>query len=123
MLEAVQNAFRVADLRRKLLFTFGILVIYRFAAHVPVPGVDREALRNLFNNNELLGFLNILTGGALQNFSVLAMGVYPFITASIILQLVTPLIKSFGAIKTVEARGQENGADLFRVLEAELPAP
>ena len=94
MLEAVQNAFRVADLRRKLLFTFGILVIYRFAAHVPVPGVDREALRNLFNNNELLGFLNILTGGALQNFSVLAMGVYPFITASIILQLVTPLIKS-----------------------------
>ncbi len=94
MLEAVQNAFRVPDLRRKLLFTFGILVIYRFAAHVPVPGVDRDALRNLFSNNELLGFLNILTGGALQNFSVLAMGVYPFITASIILQLLTPLIKS-----------------------------
>lgn len=94
MLEAVQNAFRIPDLRKRLLFTFGILVLYRFAAHVPVPGVNRDALRNLFANNELLGFLNILTGGALQNFSVLAMGVYPFITASIILQLVTPLIKS-----------------------------
>lgn len=92
MLEAVQNAFRLPDLRRKILFTFMIIVIFRIAAHIPVPGVNVEALRQLFNNNQLLGYLNILSGGALENFSVVAMGVYPFITASIILQLLQPLV-------------------------------
>ncbi len=92
MLEALQNAFRLPDLRRKILFTFMILVIFRLAAHIPVPGVNIEALRQLFQQNQLLGFLNLLSGGALENFSVVAMGVYPFITASIILQLLQPLV-------------------------------
>ena len=92
MLEALQNAFRLPDLRRKILFTFMILVIFRLAAHIPVPGVNIEALRQLFEQNQLLGFLNLLSGGALENFSVVAMGVYPFITASIILQLLQPLV-------------------------------
>lgn len=92
MLQAVRNAFVLPDLRRKLFFTFLILVVYRLAAHVPVPGVDREALRRLFESNQLLGFLNLLSGGAMSDFSVMAMGVYPYITASIIMQLLMPII-------------------------------
>jgi preprotein translocase subunit SecY len=92
MLESVVNAFRIPDLRAKLLFTFGMLVIFRFMAHVPVPGVNYEALRDLFNNNQLLGLLNLFSGGAMSSFSIVAMGVYPYITATIIFQLLIPII-------------------------------
>jgi len=98
MLDAVRNAFRLPDLRRKLLITIGILVLYRFISHVPVPGVDRVALAQVFESNALLGMLNLLSGGALQNFSVMAMGVYPYITASIILQLLQPIIPQLEAM-------------------------
>ena len=92
MLAALRNAFTLPDLRRKLLFTLLILIIYRFAAHIPVPGVDLPKLRDVFANSQFLGFLNLLSGGALRNFSILAMGVYPYITATIIFQLLTPLV-------------------------------
>jgi preprotein translocase subunit SecY len=99
MLEAVRNAFRLPDLRRRILFTLGILVIYRFAAHIPVPGVNLDALGELFQGNQLLGFLNMLSGGALNYFSVMAMGVYPYITAQIIVQLLTPIIPQLAALQ------------------------
>jgi preprotein translocase subunit SecY len=99
MLEAVRNAFRLPDLRRRLLFTLGILVIYRGAAHIPVPGVNLAALGELFQANQLLGFLNMLSGGALNYFSVMAMGVYPYITAQIIVQLLTPIIPQLAALQ------------------------
>jgi preprotein translocase subunit SecY len=94
MIEALRNAFRLPDLRNKLLITGLILVIYQFVAHVPVVGVDRVALRNLIEGQAggLVGVLNLLSGGALVNFSVIANGVYPYITASIILQVLTPVI-------------------------------
>jgi len=95
MLEAVRNAFRLPDLRRKLLITLGILVIYRLMSHIPVPGVNREALTSIFTSNQLLGLLNLLSGGALENYSVMAMGVYPYITASIIVQLLIPIVPAW----------------------------
>jgi len=98
MIDAVRNAFRLPDLRRKLLLTIGVLVIYRLAAHIPVPGVNRQALAQVFESNQLLGMLNLLSGSALSNFSVMAMGVYPYITASIILQLLIPIIPSLEAL-------------------------
>jgi preprotein translocase subunit SecY len=88
----VLNAFKLPDLRRKILFTVAMLVVYRFAAHIPVPGVNAEALRQLFQTNQLLGLLDMFSGGAMSSFSVVAMGVYPYITASIIMQLLVPLI-------------------------------
>lgn len=91
-LNAVLNAFRVPDLRRKLLFTFAMLVIFRFIAHIPVPGIQTEALQNLFASNPLLGMLDLFSGGALRNFSIAAMGVYPYITAQIIVQLMVPIV-------------------------------
>jgi preprotein translocase subunit SecY len=92
MLQAVINAFKIPDLRAKILFTLGILVVFRIVAHIPVPGVNQERLRELFQTNALLGMLNLFSGSALQNFSIAAMGVYPYITASIIMQLLTPVI-------------------------------
>lgn len=84
------------DIRRKLLITLLILAIYRFMAHVPVPGVNREAIAAILEGGgagtTLVGLLDLLSGGTVSNFSVLAMGVYPYITAQIILQLLVPII-------------------------------
>lgn len=109
MLQAVQNAFRLPDLRAKILTTLGILLIYRFVAHVPVPGVNQEALAAFFENNALGQIYNILSGGALTNFSILALGVYPYITASIIFQLITPLVP---ALEELSKEGEQGRARL-----------
>ena len=92
MIQAVRNAFKLPDLRRRILITFLILVIYRLAAHLPVPNVDPVALHQVFEANQLLGLLDMFSGGAMSNFSVIALGVYPYITASIVMQLLQPLI-------------------------------
>lgn len=92
MLEALRNAFRLRDVRRRLLFTLGILVVFRLASHVPVPNVDAGALKQVFEQNQLLGMFDLFSGGAMSRFSVMALGVYPYITAQIIIQLLTPLI-------------------------------
>jgi preprotein translocase subunit SecY len=92
MLQALLNAFRIPDLRQKLLFTLGLLVVFRFIAHVPMPGVNLAALERLFEENQFIGFLDLFSGGALASFSIAAMGVYPYITASIIMQLLVPVI-------------------------------
>jgi len=92
------DAFRLPDLRRRILLTLGILVIFRFVAHVPLPGVDLDALHQLFEQNALLGMLDMFSGGAMRNFSVAAMGVYPYITASIIMMLMVPVIPRLQAI-------------------------
>src|SRR5512135_3347831 len=102
MPEKKQSAWRFLwrseDIRRKLLITLGLLIIFRIAANVPAPGVNREALAQFFNSQAgsggFLGFLNLLSGGTIRNFSLLAMGVYPYITAQIILQLLIPIIPS-----------------------------
>ena len=95
MLEAIRNAFRLPDLRRKLLVTIGILVLYRFAAHIPLPGVNRDVLDQIFNSQNsgmLLNLLNFFSGGGLAQMGIMALGVYPYITASIIMQLLTPIV-------------------------------
>jgi preprotein translocase subunit SecY len=88
--------WKAADIRRKLLITIGILTIYRLAAHVPVPGANRAAIANILAGSgaggTLVGLLDLLSGGTVSNFSVLAMGVYPYITAQIIIQLLVPII-------------------------------
>lgn len=86
--------FISTDIRNRLLISIGLLVIYRFVAHVPVPGVNREAIAGVLGGQgqTLFGLLDLLSGGTVSNFSVLAMGVYPYITAQIILQLLVPII-------------------------------
>ncbi len=98
MIESALNAFRIPDVRAKLIFTMALLVIFRFMAHVPVPGVNVQALVELFRNNQLLGMLNLFSGGGLTSFSIVAMGVYPYITATIIMQLLIPIIPQLEAL-------------------------
>jgi len=92
LVQAMLDAFRLPDLRRRILITFGILVAFRFVAHIPLPGVNTAALREFFQTNAMVGLLDMFSGGAMRNFSVAAMGVYPYITASIIMTLMVPVI-------------------------------
>lgn len=115
MLQVFRNAFALPDLRKRLLFTIGILVLYQMAAHVPVPGVNQAALQSLLAGqggvSALANILNLLSGGALSNFSVLAMGVYPYITAQIIIQLLA------GVIPSLEKMLREEGSAGRKKLE------
>jgi preprotein translocase subunit SecY len=83
----IKQVFTMPDLRNKILFVVGLLVISRILAHVPLPGVDLTALRSFFSQNQIFGLLNMFSGGAMENFSIIMMGVGPYITASIIFQL------------------------------------
>lgn len=87
--ELIIRAFREKEVRDRLLFTLGIIVVFRFLAHLPLPGVDLFALKQLFASNALLGLLNIFSGGGMENFSVVSLGLNPYINASIIFQLLT----------------------------------
>jgi len=99
LFQAVIDAFSLPDLRRRIIITIGILVAFRFIAHVPIPGVDPEQLAQIFNNNAMLGMLDMFSGGAMRNFSIAAMGVYPYITASIIISLLVPIIPRLAAMQ------------------------
>jgi len=109
MLDAVRNAFRLPDLRQKLLITFALICLYRLAANIPLPGVDQAALAQMFsqNDNILLNLLNFFSGGGLARMGVMALGVYPYITASIILQLLIPIIP---ALEELSKEGESGRA-------------
>ena len=107
LVQAVLDAFQQPDIRRKLLYTIGLLVVFRFVAHVPIPGVNPALLEQAFEDNAILGFLNLFSGGALRNLSVAALGVYPYITASIVIQLLVPIIPSLQAISREGEQGRK----------------
>ena len=102
LLQAMIDAFGQSDLRRKILLTLGLLVVFRFVAHVPVPGVDLDAMRDLLESGQgvgpLVGMLDLFSGGAMRNLSIAAMGVYPYITAVIIMQLLVPVVPRLTAL-------------------------
>ena len=98
LLQAMMDAFSLPDLRRRILITIGILVAFRFICHVPLPGLDADKLNTLFESNALLGMLDLFSGGAMKQFSVASMGVYPYITASIIIILLVPVIPKLQAL-------------------------
>jgi len=107
LLQAMIDAFSLPDLRRRILITLGILIIFRFIAHVPLPGVDLAALKELFESNALLGMLDMFSGGAMRRLSVAAMGVYPYITASIIMTLLVPVIPQLQALSQEGEAGRD----------------
>ncbi len=81
--------FKIPDLRKKIFFILGMLAVFRLASSIPMPGIDRVRLAELFSSNQLLGLVSLFTGGTLSNFSVILLGLGPYITASIIMQLLT----------------------------------
>lgn len=92
MFDALVNAFRAPDIRRRILFVLGMLIVVRGLAHVPVPGVNADALGDVIGNNPFLQLLNLFSGGGLASFSIIALGVNPYINASIIMQLMTGVV-------------------------------
>jgi preprotein translocase subunit SecY len=114
MIESIVSAWQLPDLRRRILFVLGMLVIFRLIAHIPVPNIDREVLNQFqeaLQGNQLTQLLNVFSGGALENFSIAAMGVYPYITATIIMQLLQPLIP---ALEELSKEGEQGRAKLNR---------
>ncbi len=107
LLRALTESFAQPDLRRRILFTFGVLVVYRLIAHVPVPGVDLAALQRLIESNQFLGILDLFSGGTLRNLSVAAMGLYPYITSSIIMQLLVPVFPRLQALAKEGEAGRQ----------------
>jgi preprotein translocase subunit SecY len=109
VLSSLRNMFKVPDLRNKILFTILMIAAYRLGAHVPVPGVDLEAVRTLQNRAEeggVLGFLNLFSGGALTQFAIFALGIMPYITSSIIMQILTVVIPKLEQWQQQGAVGQ-----------------
>jgi len=97
--EAILNAFRAPDLRRRILYVAGILLVFRLLSHVPVPGVNADAVREFLDQSPIFGLLDLFSGGGLSRFSVVALGVNPYINASIIMQLMTGVVPSLQALQ------------------------
>ncbi|QGN58210.1 preprotein translocase subunit SecY [Nostocoides sp. HKS02] len=120
MLTAFTRAFKTPDLRRKLLFTLGIVLVFRLGSHVPVPGVSYSAVQNCLKNADnttgVLGLANLFSGGALLQLSIFALGIMPYITASIIIQLLTVVIPRFEALKKEGQQGQTKMTQYTRYL-------
>jgi preprotein translocase subunit SecY len=95
--ESLLNAFRAPDIRRRIFFVLGILIVYRALAQVPLPGIDREALAEFFRNNQAFGIIDLFAGGGLSAMSIVGLAMNPYINASIIMQLMTGVIPSLQA--------------------------
>jgi len=118
--ESLLNAFRAPDIRRRILFVLGILIVFRLLAHVPVPGVDRTALEAFFAGNAIFGLLDLFSGGGLSNFSVVGLGVNPYINASIIMQLMTGVIPALTALNREGEYGRNKINQYTRYLAVPL---
>lgn len=113
--------FKTKEIRNSILFVLGMLVIFRVTAHIPVPGVDTSALRDIFSGNQFFGLLNIFSGGTLENFSVVAMGVMPYITSSIIFQLLGMSVPALEEMQK-EEQGRQKINQWTRLLTIPLSA-
>src|SRR6202163_2771379 len=123
MLSSLRNMFKVPELRNKILFTLLIIAIYRFGAHIPVPGIEFSAVQQLTaaaSKGGVLGFLNLFSGGALTRFAIFGLGIMPYITSSIIIQLLMVVIPKFEQWREEGAVGQKKLTQTARYLTIAL---
>jgi preprotein translocase subunit SecY len=123
MLRTIANAFSVADIRKKLAFTAAMLLLYRLGAYIPAPGIDLNAVKEIqgnFGGSSILGFLNLFSGGSLSRLSLFALGIMPYITASIILQLLTVVVPSLEKLQKEGEVGQQKITQYTRYLTVGL---
>lgn len=120
VLTLFKNSFKTESVRRKILFTIAIFLIFRIFAHIPVAGVNLEALKNLFSQNQFLGLLDIFSGGTLANFSVMALGLSPYINASIIMQLLTMVFPKLEALQKEGESGRRKMNQYTRLITVPL---
>src|ERR671916_667195 len=123
MLQTFLNSFRVPDIRKKLAFTGAMLLLYRIGAYIPAPGINVDAVENIadnFQGSNVLGFLNLFSGGSLQRFAIFALGIMPYITASIILQLLTVVVPTLDKLRKEGEVGQQKITQYTRYLTVGL---
>jgi preprotein translocase subunit SecY len=119
VIRTITNAFSVPDIRKKLAFTAAMLALYRLGAYIPAPGVDIDTVKSLesnFNGSSILGFLNLFSGGSLSRLSLFALGIMPYITASIILQLLTVVVPALERLQKEGEVGQQKITQYTRYL-------
>ncbi|EKD42983.1 MAG: hypothetical protein ACD_72C00513G0004 [uncultured bacterium] len=107
MLEKIEQVWKIKDIRNNILFVVAMLVVFRLASHIPVPGVNVANLKNYLAGNQILGLLNVFSGGTMENFSVIMLGVAPYITASIIFQLLAMIVPALEEITKEGESGQQ----------------
>ncbi|MHB8904090.1 MAG: preprotein translocase subunit SecY [Patescibacteria group bacterium] len=107
MFDKLEQIWKAKDLRNNILYVLGLLIIFRLAAHIPIPGVNAAALKSLFASNQILGLMNLFSGGGMENFSIVLMGVAPYITSSIIFQLLGMIVPSVEEMQKEEAGRQK----------------
>lgn len=112
MLEQLRSLFKIPDLKNRLLFTISMLIVVRLGSHIPLPGIDKQALANLFAQGGILGFFDLFAGGALSRFSLFALGIMPYINASIIMSLLQSVVPLF---EQWSKEGQEGRSKLNRI--------
>lgn len=122
MLETLKRIWRAKQLRNNLLSIIALLVLFRVVAHIPIPGIDIVALQNFFRSNQILGFLSLFTGGTIENFSVVALGVAPYITASIIFQLLGMIFPALEELQKEGEYGKQKINQWSRMLTVPLAA-
>jgi len=120
--EAVANVFRVPDLRKRLMFTLGLLAIYRLGGHIPVPGIDTNRLEDFFKQNQgtLFGFIDLFSGGMFRRLTIFALGIMPYITSSIILQLLTVVVPTLEKLQKEGELGRRKITQWTRYLTVAL---
>src|SRR5437773_3812953 len=116
MFTALIDSMRTPDLRNKILFTLGMIVVFRFLAHVPLPGVNEAQLQTLLQNNQLLNLLDLFSGGGLARFSIVALGVNPYINASIIMTLLNQTIPALERLSKEGEYGRNKINQYTRIL-------
>jgi preprotein translocase subunit SecY len=120
--ESLLNAFRAPDIRRRILFVAGMLIVFRFLAHVPLPGVDKTRLAQFFTDNPIFGLLDLFSGGGLSNLSIVGLGVNPYINASIIMTLMSNVIPSLQQLSREGEYGRNKINQYTRYLSVPLAA-
>src|SRR5436189_6283707 len=120
MFQALIDALRTPDLRNKILFTLGMILVFRFLAHVPLPGVNQDQLTTLLQNNQLINLLDLFSGGGLARFSIVALGVNPYINASIIMTLLNQTIPALERLSKEGEYGRNKINQYTRVLTVPL---
>ncbi len=119
-LDVLKNSFKSPEVRKKIIFTFAIFLVVRIFAHIPVAGVNLQALKNLFNSNQLFSLLDIFSGGTLSEFSIIGLGLNPYINASIILQLLTMVFPKLEALSKEGEAGRRKINQYTRILTIPL---
>lgn len=114
MIEVLRSAWKLGDLRKKIIFTLLMMVVFRIGVHIPVPGINTQVIENLIAKGQLLGFFDIISGGAFKKFSVFAMSITPYINASIIIQLLTVVIPYFERLSKEGVEGRKKMTQYIR---------